>query len=689
MKERLVGAVGSIDWWKYAHGLPIAIPLALVSFSLVAITLALVGQFKLHAILPLGFALVGAVTALFYRKYRPGVLNREAKVTTLAVLALFIGWTGFNAYFASQHVHTNRDPATYAVMGIYLSNQNDLIIETENNLKGVTGITEGSAGFNPNENFENANYAQGTHVLPALLGTVGAIFGTSALLHVNPLFGGIALLALFAFGRQLMRDRWALLAATVFSVSMPLLYFSRDTYTEPLTAAFVFGSLSMIGLASKYKHNIYWLLAGLLAGGSALVRIDAPLTILGLSVGVFWFVAINKNKRAWLPIIAYLAPVVALGIIAYLDVRIFSSGYFAHQEDNINALYIAYGVFLVAAIVSTITARKSTVFIKLLRSTDRWRNKAIAASVFLVGSLLAFRPFLYIGHRETGINLTAHLQISAGLPVDAFRDYSEQTVNWMIWYIGPISVLFALVGFIIAFRKMFTSRNVLWVTSIFTIFAVAILYFNKPSITPDQIWASRRFLPVVIPGLAVFGALGISWLYERRKKLFGLSSSSLALVFAVLAVTFPLMVSYPLIFKPTYSTQLAQVEAVCNGISDNSTVIWVGRAGLNLIAPVDAQCGINTYRIVDDSDATRVDVYKDAARIAETQGRSVYVGVYGNQLEMLPKEWAGDLEVVTKEEYEDYEQTLIRPPVKSQIIERSIYLGKINKNGSIGIAEAR
>jgi hypothetical protein len=37
--------------------------------------------------------------------------------------------------------------------------------------------------------------------------------------------------------------------------------------------------------------------------------------------------------------------------------------------------------------------------------------------------------------------------------------------------------------------------------------SAALLYVTVPSIVPDQIWAMRRYLPVVIPGLLLAAAV--------------------------------------------------------------------------------------------------------------------------------------------------------------------------------------
>jgi len=186
-------------------------------------------------------------------------------ICDFVMLVCVLAWGGYNMPFSSQHILTNRDPATYAIGAAWLSERDNLRMEVAPTLMDVKGISPGSAGFTLNKE-DNMISAQAQHILPALLGSIGKIVGSKHVLHFNVLFGMTALIALYCFGRLFMRPHWALIGVAVMALSLPLLYFSRDTYTEPLAATFTFGGLALLWLAQKNRRAALWLIAGTVIG---------------------------------------------------------------------------------------------------------------------------------------------------------------------------------------------------------------------------------------------------------------------------------------------------------------------------------------------------------------------------------------------------------------------------------------
>jgi hypothetical protein len=65
--------------------------------------------------------------------------------------------------------------------------------------------------------------------------------------------------------------------------------------------------------------------------------------------------------------------------------------------------------------------------------------------------------------------------------------------------------------------RVIARRDFLGLTLLATFGVVSALYLNDVSITPDQIWASRRLLPVVMPGVAIAAAFAVKVLAERGR----------------------------------------------------------------------------------------------------------------------------------------------------------------------------
>src|SRR5207245_11034655 len=64
------------------------------------------------------------------------------------------------------------------------------------------------------------------------------------------------------------------------------------------------------------------------------------------------------------------------------------------------------------------------------------------------------------------------------------------------------AVVVAFAGFVILASRARRGDGAA-ATVFLVVVPVTVLYLARPSISPDQPWAMRRYLPVVIPGLAI------------------------------------------------------------------------------------------------------------------------------------------------------------------------------------------
>jgi hypothetical protein len=128
----------------------------------------------------------------------------------------------------------------------------------------------------------------------------------------------------------------------------------------------------------------------------------------------------------------------------------------------------------------------------------------------------------------TSIAYVAELQKLAGLPVNGHRQYYEDSLYWVIWYLGVPAVLLGAFGLAVLAKRT-TSALLTWkdphaaarvwalplMMAIWTI--VTVLY--RPAVSPDQPWASRRLVPFVLPGLILGGIWAAAWLKEQAARL--------------------------------------------------------------------------------------------------------------------------------------------------------------------------
>jgi hypothetical protein len=101
----------------------------------------------------------------------------------------------------------------------------------------------------------------------------------------------------------------------------------------------------------------------------------------------------------------------------------------------------------------------------------------------------------------------------------------------------------------------------------------ALLYIWRPTITPDQIWAARRFLPAVFPAtiLLAFGVL--CGLARWRDPRFAGQRRSLAIVLAIATVAFPWLTIRDVTRMSEQRNLMPVITNACRIIGHNSAVV--------------------------------------------------------------------------------------------------------------------
>jgi 4-amino-4-deoxy-L-arabinose transferase-like glycosyltransferase len=667
-------------FWNLLDSGPVLIPAVIAIVGVGLVTLLLLDAFS-NILIALYIALVVLPAAIFiYHKIPKQTISKGTKLVLLAVYAFVFIWMLFNAYYASQHIQTDRDPATYATAAVWLVNNESLYIPKTELSQNFTAITDSSAGFISSKINDDDIHAQGSHLLPILLSLPAKILGVSFVFKANAFIGAIALLAVFGVARFFVRDRWALLAPVVLGSTLPMIYFTRDTYTEPLMMAFVFAGISLTIIAAAKSSTWLWAIAGITVGASALVRIDAPMVFPAFIIAVAaYLIVASKNDRLikLKQTFIYMFLMLTLLYIGFLDITNLSSAYYYSQRESIIFELIAIAVSLIGVAITVFIAWNTKIFKHLNHFTKSWRGKAAFGSVIGLAVFLVIRPLWMTGYRVSEISVTGELQSKLGYAIDPARNYAEYTVEWLSWYAGIPLVIFGFIGAALIASKMLYSKNIKWVVLFAVVMSVSIFYFMRPNITPDQIWAIRRFLPVVIPGFIVMGVYASEYIYNiiKNRNLLGNHVFRYSwILFVILLIVPPIQSTRTFATVRTFVPQLSQVYAICDNLGQNSVVGWVGMAGQHLIMPTRALCGVESVRFLDDDVSIQ--------NIQEFYDRSLglglkpYIGVYGDQAGLLIEKVQG-LKPISSIKFLNYENTLENPPKQTTAYERTILLAEL------------
>lgn len=673
---------------KFWYLLPLLMPTALLMFAVVTLSLLLVGQLRTELVWPLGIVAALAGCFVVYTQYEVTSPTRMAATWSVVVVGLSIIWAGFNAYYSSEHIYVDRDPGIYGQAAAWLVDHTNMQMPKSALLENDPALTQESPGFRTSLRDESELFTQGTHVLPAMIALVGRVLGIETIYRTNPLISAFAFMAFFSFARLFVKHKWAFIATAALAISLPAIYFSRDIYTEMLMLTSVFTAATLFAAASlRPRAHGLWVLAGIVAGSAVMVRIDAFIPVIGIVLAFITVSMLQTSQRKQYVLSALLfltgfGTTVSLGM---LDLYQLSSGYFSDLYSLLRLELIFLATVLVVGAGLTMLAWRTSILQWLNGLTSGWRAKVVAGGAVLVYAILATRPLWLtdrVERRHQAVQgLVTGIQVSEGSVIDAYRTYAEMTINWVAWYIGPVLAICAAIGIYVLLLRAMRSRDIKWLLAALVVLGTGLLYLNKPSITPDQLWASRRLLPVVLPGFALLGVIGLEFIEKRKKLPLEMTPPVLTGVLATLALVGPLFISFPFLMKREYVPQVAQVTTFCGLLPKDSVVLWVGVGKDRALRPTTNFCNVPTAGIQTDS-VSSDEVTATIARISRS-GRVPVIAGLGDKF--FPKLGLGQDKFTETSgvSFVKYNIKLSSPPRTVLPAEQSIYLAIGDEDGSV------
>lgn len=538
----------------------------------------------------LGFGLVAAIVA-WARGGADDDLDRSVPGWwVLIVLGVVLGITALHAANSGQHLIVDRDPGVYATTGLWLAENDSPVVETRfSDFGRPEGINPTSLAFPTHDNGETLE-PQFPHGFPVVLSFAAWAFGDAALFVVNPLLIGLALMCIFAVGARLAGPAAGASAAIALGLNPVQAHFGRDTYSEILAQALIWGGLWLILRAWRSHSAGPPLIAGVVFGGATLVRLDTAIIFVPIALATCCVLLAKRHRgdpgrsRAVENSLWIALGAVAAALLAVIQTRMQSISYYWSLEGRlIDLAQVTIAIAALGALAIALSPAPFNGSLRLARRMSRPAAALTAGIVFIAGLFAWFvRPRI-----ETDLSpvdgpnpLIGFLQRRAGVPEDPLRTYFEQTMVWLEWYLGAPVLAIALVGVALAcgyvVRKGFPVGPTLAAAMVVL---TAALYLRDPQITPDQIWAMRRFLPVVIPGLflgaAAVSAAMIAWR--------GVGSRPSGVVGAIGLIGVPLWQAVDVHDESIreHHGSLSGVQAICQEVDSRSGLV-LARPAVNL-----------------------------------------------------------------------------------------------------------
>jgi hypothetical protein len=590
---------------------------------------------------------------------------------TIVVAAGFAAW---QFLFNSETVIVLRDPGAYLQTGYWIAQHASLPIPQSLAAFG---------GAHPGLGFSSVGFsARGTSVVPELMSGLPLLLaggfwvhGTAAAAAMGPVLGGLAVLAFGGLVGRLAGPQWAPAGALVLGFTLPEQYTSRGSFSETVAQVLLFGGLSLVadGLTLDRAHKArgsrpepqgltgtralpavggwrsrlralspgrhlaqHWplmALGGLALGLTAVVRVDGLLDV--LPAIPFLGILFARRSSTTIPF--------GIGLIVGAGYGL-ADGYLLARPllDSLQPLPELIGLlaaWLAALTLAAVELLRMPGFRRRLRTLlarrpVRWLPDLGAALAVAALTGLVIRPYLQIvrqpANRATA-GYVASLQRLEHLPVDPGRLYAEDTLYWVIWYVGLPAVLLGGFGLALlvgrCLRALLSWQDPsgtvrIWALPLAIICWGSAAVLWQPETVPDQPWASRRLVPLVVPGLILLAIWASASLRARaRSRGAGNTAASLvaaccvaALLLPTVATTFGLGLTHSgksgalqptadgLALKRTGQGQVGAVNALCSSLGPSASVLIVDRLVAEQFSQViRGMCGVPVASMIGQS----------------------------------------------------------------------------------------
>ena len=524
-------------------------------------------------------------------------LGRRPVSPTPAIIAIVLaaGFLALAAGFHSEHLLTDRDPGVYVNEGRSIARTHELDPLVRSGPFADRSYVVTAPGFGETSRGRlSMNFFP---MLPALLALGWSIGGDGGMLMVPAVLGTIGVLAAYALASRAIGSRYALGAVVLLVISPLQLWFSRDAYSELVVQIVVLGGLWLYLEARARRRTGFAALAGAVIGSAVFARVDVFTIVLGLVVfaGVEWVRCDDgvEPARCRRVVVAFAGSLLATTGIVYGLMYGVRREYIDSFTDEIRLVEVLIVLALAGVVAGAVVHRVRPGTGRALAA-----RKDVFALLVLIGA--AAFVWAYVWRPDPARDLQ---QLAPGqLPTAQWRDSTNQwhwsrSLHWFASYFGLIAVIAAFLGLVVLGWLAVRGRRgatavVLLVTP------VTIAYIARPSIAPDQPWAMRRFLPVVLPGIAIAAAAFVAALWStlsRTRRLAVKTVAGVGVVALALAISAPSAVGSAA-FRDARMQDGAQaaVRELCSATGHDSAILVYGYGTLALVLPqtLRGYCGV-------------------------------------------------------------------------------------------------
>jgi hypothetical protein len=526
-----------------------------VSLSVV-LGLAAVHRYTFRRLI-LADIVAAALCAVMARgRLRPGTAARRVTWTAIVPVVL-VGLAVWRFFPPAEYIIGGKDPGVYMNEGIQIAQRGALVFR-DPVVTAVPPFTR-DLFFRADEplrfmgffvkNFDTgAVVGQFPHLFPASIAIGYGIDGLTGARRTVGVWAVLGLLAVYFAGTRLVGRTAAAAATAMLALHVIEVWFAKYPNAEVVMQTLLFAALLANARAHVDGDRFFAPVAGVLLGLLLFLRFDTVLGIAGVAGGLALGVLDGRRPRvsfvATFAIVAAIASSYLLGPMrAYAFLPIVFLGHLPAWE------YVVLGVVALAGLaILVVPSRALTVPPRALE----WLPLAIVAAVWL----LALYALVL---RHPGGKLAAH-------DANALRTFTSL-------YLTLPALIAALIGFWLVARRAFWRDPAL----IVTVVVFACFFFFKIRIVPDHFWMTRRFVPVILPGMLLFASAAALGGIHAPRNAAGALRTLVRVVFIALLALHYARASRPVVDHIEYAGLIPRLERLAGTIGDDDLLIAESR----------------------------------------------------------------------------------------------------------------
>jgi hypothetical protein len=476
-------------------------------------------------------------------------------------IAIFLLYIVFPVYY----MWGRRDPSVYFLMGTNIARNGSLVMPTNDLINQMYEEIKDFAelnfrGFYPEYLYELGNWsgdysaiqAQFLHVFSSAIAIGYSLYGIEGMVRVPAFIGAMAILAIYNFVSFFIGKKYGTFAALLMGLCPAQIWGARITQTEELCQwIYILVALLFAYAVKETNNKLILVLVGVLLGLSNLIRIDACILGFGLLLCACILNIFRKETADWnVMAISYTVITVPAFLIDLKCSMVYIS---KHQSYICPVLVVS-----ILLVLLNIWVRRSRLIEKsygvALKKIKDYKIKP--RKLFLLVTTIMLLLFKYLWFirplNQNGIN--------------ASYDFWQRCFIEIFNYIPLVFYLLFFVGIFFLLSEMERFKGI----ELFTIIGIVstCIYIYKPSIAPDHIWASRRWVTSVFPFIVIIAVFGLCLIEERLK---GKRVLGAAISFGVVLYSagFMLNQSSSFLFKPMLKDMMGKYEELADNMDDD------------------------------------------------------------------------------------------------------------------------